>query len=79
MTRTLHIDFVSDIVCPWCVVGLGGLETALATLKGEGIEARVHFQPFELNPGMAPRGRTSSSTSAANTDRPPNNRRPTGR
>jgi predicted DsbA family dithiol-disulfide isomerase len=56
MTRTLHIDFVSDVVCPWCVVGLGGLETALATLKAEGIEAQVHFQPFELNPQMAPEG-----------------------
>lgn len=56
MTRTLHIDFVSDIVCPWCVVGLGGLEAALAVLKAEGIEAEIHFQPFELNPGMAPEG-----------------------
>lgn len=56
MTRTLHIDFVSDLVCPWCVVGLGGLQTALNTLKGEGIEAEVHFQPFELNPLMAPEG-----------------------
>lgn len=56
MTRPLHIDFVSDIVCPWCVVGLGGLETALSRLKAEGIEAEVHFQPFELNPGMAPEG-----------------------
>lgn len=56
MTRTLHIDFVSDVVCPWCVVGLGGLETALARLKAEGIEAQVHFQPFELNPQMAPGG-----------------------
>ena len=54
--RTLHIDFVSDIVCPWCVVGLGGLEAALATLKGEGVEAEVHFQPFELNPQMPPEG-----------------------
>ncbi|MFN4186019.1 MAG: DsbA family oxidoreductase [Hyphomonas sp.] len=56
MTRTLHIDFVSDIVCPWCVVGLGGLEAALGVLKGEGIEAEVHFQPFELNPQMPPEG-----------------------
>ena len=54
--RTLHIDFVSDIVCPWCVVGLGGLRAALETLKGEGIEAEVTFRPFELNPGMAPEG-----------------------
>jgi predicted DsbA family dithiol-disulfide isomerase len=56
MPRTLHIDFVSDIVCPWCVVGLGGLRAALETLKGEGIEAEVTFRPFELNPGMAPEG-----------------------
>jgi predicted DsbA family dithiol-disulfide isomerase len=56
MTRTLSIDFVSDVVCPWCVVGLGGLEAALETLKGEGIEAQIHFQPFELNPGMAAEG-----------------------
>ncbi len=56
MTKTLHIDFVSDIVCPWCVVGLGGLEAALAALKGEGIEAEVRFQPFELNPQMPPEG-----------------------
>ena len=56
MPKTLHIDFVSDIVCPWCVVGLGGLEAALDTLKAEGITAEVHFQPFELNPQMPPEG-----------------------
>ena len=56
MTRTLSIDFVSDVVCPWCVVGLGGLELALATVRAEGIEATVTFQPFELNPGMVPEG-----------------------
>ena len=52
--RTLHIDFVSDVVCPWCVVGLGGLETALGRLKAEGITAEIAFKPFELNPDMAP-------------------------
>ena len=56
MPKTLHIDFVSDIVCPWCVVGLGGLTAALETLKAEGIEAQVRFQPFELNPQMPPEG-----------------------
>lgn len=56
MTRTLHIDFVSDVVCPWCVVGLGGLETALERLKPEGITAEIAFRPFELNPDMAPEG-----------------------
>ena len=52
MPKTLSIDFVSDIVCPWCVVGLGGLTEALERLRGEGIEAEVRFQPFELNPQM---------------------------
>jgi len=55
-TKTLHIDFVSDVVCPWCVVGLGGLDEALARLKAEGIAAEIHFRPFELNPGMAREG-----------------------
>lgn len=56
MTKPLKIDFVSDVVCPWCVVGLGGLETALDKLKAEGVEAEVAFRPFELNPQMAPEG-----------------------
>ena len=56
MPRTLHIDFVSDVVCPWCVVGLGGLEGALERLKGEGITAEIRFQPFELNPQMPAEG-----------------------
>lgn len=54
--RPLQIDFVSDVVCPWCVVGLGGLETALGALAAEGITAEIRFQPFELNPDMAPEG-----------------------
>ena len=54
--KTLNIDFVSDVVCPWCAVGLGGLETALERLKGEGVTADIRFQPFELNPGMAAEG-----------------------
>ena len=53
MNRPLKIDFVSDVVCPWCVVGLGGLETALGKLKDEGITAEITFRPFELNPGLA--------------------------
>jgi predicted DsbA family dithiol-disulfide isomerase len=55
MTQTLKIDFVSDIVCPWCAVGLGALEQALEKVGPE-IGADIHFQPFELNPQMAPEG-----------------------
>lgn len=54
--KTLNIDFVSDVVCPWCAIGLGGLETALDRLKAEGVAANIRFQPFELNPGLAPEG-----------------------
>ena len=53
--KTLKIDFVSDVVCPWCAVGLGGLETALERLDGQ-VKAEITFQPFELNPQIAPEG-----------------------
>jgi len=55
MAKKLQIDFVSDVVCPWCAVDLASLETALKRLDGE-IAADIHFQPFELNPDMAPEG-----------------------
>lgn len=51
----LRIDFVSDVVCPWCAVGLVSLEEALRRTAGE-VEADIHFQPFELNPQMPPEG-----------------------
>lgn len=51
----LTIDFVSDVACPWCAVGLASLEQALRQLDGE-VQARLHFQPFELNPSMPPEG-----------------------
>jgi len=51
----MKIDFVSDVVCPWCAIGLQSLELALARL-GDEVQAELHFQPFELNPQMAPEG-----------------------
>ena len=51
----LRIDFVSDVVCPWCAIGLASLEQALARTQGE-VEADVHFRPFELNPQLAAGG-----------------------
>lgn len=56
--QTLKIDFVSDIACPWCAVGLGGLEKALAALDGE-VAADISFHPFELNPDMPAGGQNS--------------------
>ncbi|MDO8888671.1 MAG: DsbA family oxidoreductase [Hydrogenophaga sp.] len=55
MTTSLKIDFVSDVSCPWCAVGLGALEEALGKLQGE-VSAELHFQPFELNPKMPAEG-----------------------
>ena len=52
---TLKIDFVSDVACPWCVIGLKALDQALARVGPE-IRATLHFQPFELNPTMGPEG-----------------------
>jgi predicted DsbA family dithiol-disulfide isomerase len=55
MTKPIQIDFVSDIVCPWCAIGLGELEKALANLT-DVVEPHIELQPFELNPTMPPEG-----------------------
>jgi len=55
MTSHLKIDFVSDVSCPWCVIGLRSLEQALERV-GDEATADIHFQPFELNPQMPPQG-----------------------
>jgi predicted DsbA family dithiol-disulfide isomerase len=55
MTQHITIDFVSDISCPWCAVGLSALNQALERVKPD-ITASLRFQPFELNPQMAPGG-----------------------
>ena len=47
--KTLRIDFVSDVVCPWCAVGLASLEQAMQRVQGE-IAVELHVQPFELDP-----------------------------
>ncbi len=55
MPRDVTIDFVSDVVCPWCVIGLRSLETALAR-AADVVTAEIRFHPFELNPAMPPEG-----------------------
>jgi len=54
--KTLKIDFVSDVACPWCAVGLNSLERALERVRAEQIDAELHFQPFELNPTLPAEG-----------------------
>lgn len=55
----LQVDFVSDVACPWCAVGLNALEQALERLKDE-VAVDLRFQPFELNPQMGPDGEDSA-------------------
>jgi predicted DsbA family dithiol-disulfide isomerase len=55
VSKQIRIDFVSDVSCPWCAIGLKSLEQALARV-GDVASAELHFQPFELNPQMGPGG-----------------------
>lgn len=51
MSQPVKIDFVSDVVCPWCAIGLQSLEQAIARIGGD-LRVELRFQPFELNPQM---------------------------
>jgi predicted DsbA family dithiol-disulfide isomerase len=51
----LQIEFVSDVACPWCAIGLNALERALERI-GDELQVELHMQPFELNPTMPPEG-----------------------
>ena len=49
MPKALKIEMISDVICPWCMIGLRELERALARM-GDAVEANFHFQPYELDP-----------------------------
>ena len=51
----LRVDIVSDVVCPWCIIGYKQVENALATFDPP-LNVEFHWHPFELNPGMGPEG-----------------------
>ncbi len=80
MSKTkIRIDIVSDVVCPWCIVGYKRLQKALATMADK-IEAELHWHPFELNPQMAEEGEnlrehimTKYGATAQDSDRNRNN------
>jgi predicted DsbA family dithiol-disulfide isomerase len=60
MPVKVKIDFVSDVSCPWCAIGLKSLEQALTRLEGK-VKAELHFQPFELNPDMPAGGQDTEA------------------
>lgn len=55
MKTPVRIDIVSDVMCPWCAIGFASLSKALEAMQDK-IDVSIHWQPFELNPGMAPEG-----------------------
>lgn len=55
MNKNLKIDIVSDVSCPWCIIGYQALNQALANLAPD-IQADITWQPFELNPQMPKEG-----------------------
>lgn len=63
MVDKVKIDIISDVVCPWCIIGYKNLQQAIAEL---GVENRVEieWQPFELNPDMPPEGEELRAHSA---------------
>lgn len=59
MPTPIKIDFVSDVSCPWCAIGLKALEQAIECV-GDAVEVELHIQPFELNPQMPPEGQDAT-------------------
>jgi predicted DsbA family dithiol-disulfide isomerase len=53
-TNQLQIDIISDVMCPWCIVGYRRLEQALSQFND--LEVKIQWHPFELNPIMGPEG-----------------------
>ena len=55
MTASVAIDFISDVVCPWCALGATALEQAIENVAGE-VAVELTYKPFELNPEMPVEG-----------------------
>ena len=59
MSQNLRVDIVSDVVCPWCIIGYKQVEAALATFDPP-LDVEFHWHPFELNPAMGAEGQDIS-------------------
>jgi len=55
MNQTLKIDIVSDVSCPWCIIGYQSISTALKQLEPQ-VAANITWHAFELNPAMPAEG-----------------------
>jgi len=63
MTEKIKIDIISDVVCPWCIIGYGNLTRAITELGLED-NVEIEWQPFELNPDMPQEGEELRAHSA---------------
>ncbi|MDD3320231.1 MAG: DsbA family oxidoreductase [Paludibacter sp.] len=55
MKDKIMIDIVSDVVCPWCIIGYKRLEKAIVEM-GIQDKVEIEWQPFELNSNMPVEG-----------------------
>ncbi len=55
MSQKIKLDIISDVVCPWCIIGYNHLAAAITEL-GLQDKVEIEWQPFELNPDMPPEG-----------------------
>ncbi len=69
MSDRLEVDVWSDVMCPWCAIGITQFRKAVEDLAGD-IEVDLRFMPFELNPAMAPEGRGQTALLAENYGKP---------
>ena len=51
----LRIDIVSDVVCPWCVIGFINLQKAMTQLSPK-VEFEINWKPYELHPEIPENG-----------------------
>ncbi len=61
----MHIEVVSDVICPWCFIGKRHMDAALAILAEENLTFTVEWRPYQLNPDMLPGGVARASYRAA--------------
>jgi predicted DsbA family dithiol-disulfide isomerase len=52
MRRTLHLEVVIDLICPWCFIGKRSLDQALVRLAGQGVDVEIDWLPYLLNPDL---------------------------
>ncbi|MFN4357732.1 DsbA family oxidoreductase [Sphingopyxis alaskensis] len=59
-TPRLSVDIVSDVMCPWCIIGWLKFERVMDHFEGR-LDFRVQWHPFELNPDMPPEGEDAAA------------------